>query len=87
MEAGNPGWSYNEVLPVFKRFEDNLEIGSVVDSDYHGTGGPLTTTRFNHQPELAYDILNSAQEIGYNISNDLNGKYYSGFTIAQSNTR
>lgn len=59
----------------------------MVEAEYHGTGGPLTTKRFNHQPEIAYDILDAASEIGYNISNDLNGKFYSGFSIAQSNTR
>lgn len=84
---GNDGWSYKDVLPVFKRFEDNLEIDSLVGAEYHGTGGPLTTKRFNHQPELVYDILRGAQENGYNISKDLNGKHYSGFSIAQSNTR
>lgn len=85
--AGNKGWSYKDVLPVFKSFEDNQEIGSLVDANYHGTGGPLTTARFKHQPELAYDILTAAKEIGYNVVNDLNGKEYSGFTIAQANTR
>ncbi|KAG5894009.1 hypothetical protein JTB14_031009 [Gonioctena quinquepunctata] len=85
--AGNPGWGYKDVLPVFKRFEDNKDIGTLVDAKYHGKGGPLTTTRFNDQPEMAYDILKAAQEIGYNATNDLNGKDFLGFTIAQSNTR
>ncbi|KAJ8924237.1 hypothetical protein NQ315_007029, partial [Exocentrus adspersus] len=85
--AGNEGWSYRDVLPVFKSFEDNEEIGTLVEGRYHGTGGPLTTVRFRHQPDLAYDILEAAKEIGYNVVKDLNGREYSGFTIAQSNTR
>ncbi|XP_074042098.1 glucose dehydrogenase [FAD, quinone] [Leptinotarsa decemlineata] len=85
--AGNEGWSYKDVLPVFKRFEDNKDIETLVEAKYHGTGGPLTTTRFNDQPQMAHDILKAAEEIGYKTTTDLNGKDFSGFTIAQSNTR
>lgn len=85
--AGNPGWSYNDVLPVFKKSEDNTEIGTVADAQYHGTGGPLTTNRFPDQPKLAHDILIAAKEINYTVSDDLNGAKFQGFTIAQSNTR
>lgn len=85
--AGNEGWSYQDVLPVFKRFEDNKEIGTLVDAKYHGSGGPWTTSRFNDQPVMAYDILKAAREIGYNVSDDLNGAQYEGFSIAQANTR
>ncbi|KAL1502268.1 hypothetical protein ABEB36_007434 [Hypothenemus hampei] len=87
VEAGNPGWSYEDVLPVFKRFEDNKEIGDLVDARYHGVNGPLTTSRFRHQPVMAYDILKAAEEIGEKVTHDLNGEQYTGFTIAQSNTR
>ena len=34
---GNTGWSYADVLPYFKRSEDNSELGG----EYHGKGGPL----------------------------------------------
>lgn len=85
--AGNTGWSYNEVLPYFLKSEDNQEIGKLVDAKYHGRGGPLTTKRFNHQPELAKDILLGAQELGYPVVRDLNGAEYTGFTVAQANVR
>lgn len=85
--AGNDGWSYNDVLPVFKRFEGNLEVGTLVDSRYHGTAGPWTTSRFNDQPELAEDILAAAKEIKYPVTRDANGQQYAGFTIAQANVR
>lgn len=86
-ELGNPGWGYNDVLPYFKKSEDNEEIGSLVEAQYHGTGGPLTTKRFNHQPELAEDVLKAALELKYPVSKDLNGRQYSGFCVAQTNTR
>lgn len=85
--AGNTGWSYNEVLPYFKKSEDNLEIGTFADPGYHGKGGPLTVTRFNDRPKFGDDILNAAKEAGYPITNDMNGAHFTGFTIAQSNTR
>ncbi|XP_076257914.1 glucose dehydrogenase [FAD, quinone]-like [Rhynchophorus ferrugineus] len=85
--AGNPGWSYQEVLPVFKRFEDNKDIGTLVDARYHGVNGPFTTSRFRHQPEMAHDLLEAARQIGQPISNDLNGAQHTGFSIAQSNTK
>lgn len=84
---GNKGWSFNEVLPYFKKSEDNKEIGSVANPKYHAKGGPLTTNRFPDQPEMAYDILQAARELGYPVSEDLNGDQFSGFNIAQSNTR
>ena len=39
-DADNAGWGYDDLLPLFKRSEDN-ERG---ESEYHGTGGPLTCT-------------------------------------------
>ena len=38
--SGCAGWSYDEVLPYFKRSEDN-ERGV---SEFHGVGGPLTVS-------------------------------------------
>jgi len=37
-ELGNPGWSFDEVLPWFKRSENNERLGA---NAYHGAGGPL----------------------------------------------
>ena len=38
---GNPGWSFDEVLPYFKRSENNEQMGS---DPLHGTGGPLNVS-------------------------------------------
>ncbi|KAI4467854.1 glucose-methanol-choline gmc oxidoreductase [Holotrichia oblita] len=81
------GWSYNEVLPYFKKSEDNLDIGTAADPEYHARGGPLTVTRFNYQPGLVHDILVAGKQAGYPITQDMNGAHFSGFTIAQSTTR
>ncbi len=41
-EAGNPGWSYDDCLPVLKRIESDQDYG---DSPIHGTDGPLYVKR------------------------------------------
>ncbi len=38
---GNPGWSFADVLPYFKRSEDNADF----DGEYHGKGGPLAVNK------------------------------------------
>jgi choline dehydrogenase-like flavoprotein len=39
---GNAGWSFADVLPYFKRAENNADF----DGEYHGKGGPLAVNRF-----------------------------------------
>ena len=40
--VGNPGWSYDDCLPVLNRIESDQDYG---DADYHGTDGPLYVKR------------------------------------------
>ncbi|XP_018576576.1 glucose dehydrogenase [FAD, quinone] [Anoplophora glabripennis] len=82
--AGNEGWSYEDVLPWYKYFENNLQVGTLVDSKYHGTGGAVTVSRFNNQPDLAWDILKAAEEVGLPLSDDVDGEKPTGFVIAQA---
>ncbi|MFI9008094.1 GMC family oxidoreductase [Actinosynnema sp. NPDC053489] len=42
--AGNPGWSYEEVLPYFRKLENDYDFG---DSEYHGGGGPMPIRRWS----------------------------------------
>ena len=41
-EQGNPGWSYDDVLPYFKKSEDQTNEKLSKDTKYHSTGGYLT---------------------------------------------
>jgi choline dehydrogenase len=43
--AGNPAWAYDQVLPYFRRLEDDLDF----DGRYHSKGGPVPIRRF--QPD------------------------------------
>ena len=49
---GNPGWSFADVLPYFKRSEDNADFGG----EYHGKGGPLARQQTAHRQSGAADL-------------------------------
>ncbi|XP_011255282.1 glucose dehydrogenase [FAD, quinone] [Camponotus floridanus] len=86
VEMGNIGWSWQDVLPYFFKQEDNKEIGRVRRQD-HGVGGPMTVERFPWQPQLAWDILTAAEEVGLGVTEDLVGPNITGFNIAQTISR
>ncbi|XP_044260506.1 uncharacterized protein LOC123008646 [Tribolium madens] len=77
---GNPGWSYDEVLPYFKKSED-MKIEGYQDDYYHGTGGYLSVEHFKYHSPIADWFLQAVQEFGYDIR-DINGEYQTGFTLA-----
>jgi choline dehydrogenase len=53
-QLGNVGWSWNEVLPYFKKSED-YSHGS---DEFHGAGGPLRV----EDPRMRWAVLNDLQE-------------------------
>lgn len=73
--AGNPGWSYREVLPYFKKAEGNEHAGN----DYHGNAGPLRVTRANIESPVTLAWLKAAQEAGFPYNDDHNGARSEGF--------
>ncbi|XP_076657190.1 glucose dehydrogenase [FAD, quinone] [Halictus rubicundus] len=81
--AGNEGWSWNDVLPFFKKSEDNKEIGRVSEK-YHGVGGLMTVERFPWHPSFAESVMQAANETGYGITEDMVGDQITGFTVAQT---
>lgn len=84
---GNEGWGHKEVFSQFLESEDNRQIGSLVDEEYHRKGGPMTTSRFSSQPQFAWDFLKAVEEVGFKTVDDLNGGSATGFTVAQANIR
>jgi choline dehydrogenase-like flavoprotein len=65
---GYEGWSYDEVLPYFKRSEDN-ERG---EDEFHGVGGPLHVADSRSMHPLVDAQLEAAVEAGYTLLPDLN---------------
>jgi choline dehydrogenase len=77
--AGNAGWGYDDVLPVFKRSED-FDAG---ESEYHGTGGPLHV-RSHYEPHpLLAACVEAAQQAGVPFNPDHNGADLDGVGYAQ----
>ena len=65
---GGEGWSYDEVLPYFKRSEDN-ERGA---DEFHGVGGPLAVSDSRSMTPLVDTMLEAAVQAGYQRIADLN---------------
>ena len=68
-ELGNRGWSYAELLPLFKRAQ-HQERGP---SEYHGVGGPLNVADLRQQSEISQVFIRAAGQVGYPLSDDFNG--------------
>ena len=66
---GNPGWSYDEVLPYFKRAEHN-ERGA---DAFHGTGGPLNVMDLMAPNHHGTHFVEAARQAGYAYNRDFNG--------------
>lgn len=78
--AGNPGWSYDEVLPYFKRSEKQLFF---TDDPLHATDGELPVSSRSDQHPLSHVFLQAAQEQGFPINKDFNGPRQEGFGFFQ----
>lgn len=72
---GNEGWSYDEVLPYFKKAE-NFEEGS---SLYHGVGGPLNVTKKHFISSVTEPFLKATEYQGFSLNSDFNGEKQDGF--------
>jgi choline dehydrogenase len=71
VEEGCDGWSWEDVLPAFKRLEDDIAFG---DKPYHGRGGPLPVTRNPREKWGAVDkgFSEAALALGYPWCDDHN---------------
>jgi choline dehydrogenase len=72
---GNPGWSYEEVLPLFKRSENNQCFG---DNAYRGTGGPLQVSYLRSPSPINEVFLQACEQIGLPRTADYNGEQQLG---------
>ncbi len=79
-EAGNPGWSYAEVLPYFNRSQSHLGIA---DDGFHGKDGPFTVTDVDAPDPLGDAFIESAESIGIPRTRDYNGAEQHGINYAQ----
>jgi choline dehydrogenase len=73
-QLGCTGWSYEDVLPYFKKSEA-YELDA---NEYHGKGGPLSVSKLRSRHELNDAFIVGAQELGYPFNPDFNGETQEG---------
>jgi choline dehydrogenase-like flavoprotein len=78
-----PGWSYDELLPYFRRSEDN-ERGA---SYYHGAGGPLAVSEGRAKNPMASAFVEAGAQAGHRVNDDFNGEEQEGFGFFQLTQR
>jgi choline dehydrogenase len=82
-QRGNVGWGYDDVLPYFKKAE-NQQRGA---DDYHGSGGPLSVSDWRHDDPLSEAFVKAAVETGIPFNPDFNGATQEGAGFFQTTTR
>ena len=82
-QLGCTGWSYDDVLPFFRRSEDQ-ERG---ESEFHGTGGPLAVSDMRVKRDVCDAYIAAAEEIGIPRNDDFNGATQEGAGYFQLTAR
>lgn len=76
---GNPGWSWDEVLPYFKRAEHNERGADAV----HGSGGPLNVMDLRSPNPFSARFVQAAVQAGLAPNTDFNGPVQEGAGLYQ----
>ncbi|MEG3858813.1 GMC family oxidoreductase [Microcoleus sp. herbarium12] len=78
-ELGNPGWSYQDILPYFKKSE-NQQRGA---SEYHGVDGELSVTDLISPAPISQRFVEASVAMGYYNNPDFNGMHQEGAGLYQ----
>jgi choline dehydrogenase len=79
-QMGCRGWSFDDVLPYFRKSEDYKQGA---DAEYRGKGGPLKVEDYRTILPLTHRFIEAAQQAGYKFSKDLNGRQQEGVGYSQ----
>ena len=82
-QLGNAGWAWDDVLPYFKKAEDQ-ERGA---DDLHGVGGPLSVSDLTDDREICRAYIDAAVEAGLPRNRDFNGPVQEGAGYYQMTSR
>jgi choline dehydrogenase-like flavoprotein len=82
-QLGNAGWSFEDVLPHFRRAEDQ-ERG---EDALHGVGGPLAVSNVSEPHPLCEAFIAAAQQAGFPRNDDFNGPTQEGAGYFQLTAR
>jgi choline dehydrogenase len=85
-EHGCTGWGYEDLMPYFRRAEDNSRGAS----PYHGTAGPLAVSDLRYKSQACEAFIAAAREQGATANGDFNGPRQDGvgwYQVTQRNGR
>jgi choline dehydrogenase-like flavoprotein len=82
-QRGCRGWSYQDVLPYFRRSEDNVRGAS----EFHGAGGPLHVSDIPIRHEVCDAIIAACEAAGIPANDDINGADQEGVGYLQATIR
>ncbi|MEK7264925.1 MAG: FAD-dependent oxidoreductase [Pseudomonadota bacterium] len=82
-KAGATGWGWDDVLPYFKKAQDQQRGGSAL----HGAGGPLTVSDLRYINPLSQNFLEGAAELQLPTNDDFNGAKQEGMGLYQVTQR
>jgi choline dehydrogenase len=82
-QHGNNGWGFDDVLPYFKKAEDQRRGAD----DFHGVGGPLPVCDLGHPDPVSAAFITAAAESGLPVNPDFNGASQEGAGFFQTTTR
>ncbi|QIE45976.1 choline dehydrogenase [Pseudohalocynthiibacter aestuariivivens] len=80
-QRGCRGWSFDDVLPYFKKIEDY----DAADGPLRARGGPLPLTTVKERPEIGQAFIDAAKAAGHPENDDYNGESQDGFGYYQVN--
>jgi len=83
-QMGCRGWSYDEVLPFFRKSETYRGGG---DPEYRNQGGPLIVEDYRTVLDLTHRFVEAAQQAGFPFTSDYNGKQQEGVAYSQMTRR
>jgi choline dehydrogenase-like flavoprotein len=76
---GNSGWAYDDVLPYFKKSENN----EAIDDAFHGAGGPLNVADLRTANPFQDYFLEAGRQLQLPMNDDFNGAHQQGLGIYQ----
>jgi choline dehydrogenase len=82
-QLGNAGWSYDDVLPYFRRAEHQTRGAD----DFHGTEGPLCVSDVPDHHPICQAFIDAAVALGFPHNDDFNGAKQEGVGWHQTTTR
>jgi choline dehydrogenase-like flavoprotein len=82
VKLGNDGWGFADVLPYFKKSENNADPAIAANTKYHAVGGLLNVQRFPYEDKNVPILVDAFQELGYKTV-DINAGNQTGVTLLQ----